>query len=259
MRPIKIDENRHCPKCGKTENQINKGFNPSGSQRCRCKDCGIVYTINPKKTDYPEETNKLALRMYYSGVSGRGVGKVLGMSKANIYNWIKKTKRHVNNSYDILELDELYWSVLHRPRTKTQENIYLITMVSRNPRQIVGFDVAYDKAFERIQDIVDSSPTTSEYHTDGYWGYVDTLFPGKHIRNIHDKSNTFTAESINADLRHYIHVLARKSRCFARKLETLKAVVTVFADAYNQFGLAKQKFRQHRKKGELPFSVVDFL
>ena len=28
--------------------------------------------------------------MYYSGVSGRGVGKVLGMSKANVYNWIKK-------------------------------------------------------------------------------------------------------------------------------------------------------------------------
>jgi len=67
MRPIKIDENRQCPKCGKIENQINKGFNPSGSQRCRCKDCGIVYTINPKKTDYPEETKKLALKMYYSG------------------------------------------------------------------------------------------------------------------------------------------------------------------------------------------------
>lgn len=30
--------------------------------------------------------------MYYSGVSGRGVGKVLGMNKANVYNWIKKTK-----------------------------------------------------------------------------------------------------------------------------------------------------------------------
>jgi hypothetical protein len=27
---------------------------------------------------------------------------------------------------------------------------------------------------------------------------------GKHIRNIHDKSNTFTVEGVNADLRHYI-------------------------------------------------------
>jgi len=33
----------------------------------------------------------LALKIYYAGASGRGVGKVLGMSKANVYNWIKKT------------------------------------------------------------------------------------------------------------------------------------------------------------------------
>ena len=32
------------------------------------------------------------MKMYYSGVSGRGVGKVLGMNKSNVYNWIKKTK-----------------------------------------------------------------------------------------------------------------------------------------------------------------------
>ena len=100
---------------------------------------------------------------------------------------------------------------------------------------------------------------TAKYHTDGFCNYVDVSYPGKHIRNIHDKSNTYTVESINADLRHYIPILARKIRCFARKLSTLKAVVEVFVDAYNQFGLAKQKFRHHREKGELSFSVVDFL
>lgn len=55
-----------------------------------CKECGSNYTMDPKKIEYPEETKKLALKMYYSGVSGRGVGKILGMSKANVYNWIKK-------------------------------------------------------------------------------------------------------------------------------------------------------------------------
>ena len=91
MRPITIDENRQCPKCGKIENQINKGLNRSGTQRCKCKDCGIVYTLDPKKHEYSEEVKTLAKKMYYSGVSGRGVGKVLGMSKANVYNWIKKS------------------------------------------------------------------------------------------------------------------------------------------------------------------------
>ena len=132
-------------------------------------------------------------------------------------------------------------------------------MASREPRQIVGFDVAFDKTSERIQNIVDNAPDAEYYYTDGYNGYIDIAYPGKHIRNIHDKSDTFTVESINADLRHYIPVLARRSRCFPRSLETLKAVVAVFIDAYNQFGLAKFRYRQKRKNGELPFSVVDFL
>lgn len=132
-------------------------------------------------------------------------------------------------------------------------------MVSREPRQIVGFDVDLDKSPERIQNIVDNAPDAEYYCTDGYNGYIDIAYPGKHIRNIHDKSDTFTVEGVNADLRHYIPVLARRSRCFPRSLETLKAVVAVFVDAYNRFGLAKFKSRQKRKKGELPFSFVDFL
>lgn len=90
MKKITIDENRKCPKCGIIENQVKKGFNRSGTQRCQCKECGKTYTINPKKRAYPEETRQLAMKMYYSGVSGRGVGKVLRMDKANVYNWIKK-------------------------------------------------------------------------------------------------------------------------------------------------------------------------
>ena len=132
-------------------------------------------------------------------------------------------------------------------------------MISRNPRLIVGFDVASDKSSERIQNIVDNSPEADFYYTDGYLGYIDVVYPGKHIRNVRDKKDTHNVESINADLRHYIPVLARKSRCFARKIETLYSVVAVFIDAFNCFGLAKYKYRRRKKNGELPFSVVDFL
>jgi hypothetical protein len=132
-------------------------------------------------------------------------------------------------------------------------------MVSRNPRQIVGFDVAHDKSPARIQSIVDNAPYAEKYCTDGYFGYIDVIYPGSHVRNIRDKSDTFTVEGINADLRHYIPILRRKSRCFARKLDTLKAVLEVFVDAYNQFGAAKMIYRLNRKSRELPFSLLDFL
>jgi transposase-like protein len=57
-----------------------------------CKECGKTYTIDPKLNNaYPEETRKLALKMYFSGVNARGVGHILGFSKSNIDNW-KKNK-----------------------------------------------------------------------------------------------------------------------------------------------------------------------
>jgi hypothetical protein len=45
----------------------------------------VTYTLNPKKREYSEETKTLAFKMFYSGVSGRGVGKILKMSKAYEY------------------------------------------------------------------------------------------------------------------------------------------------------------------------------
>lgn len=160
---------------------------------------------------------------------------------------------------EYFELDELYWFIGKKSNKETYENVYLITMVSRRQRQIIGFDAAFDKSPKRIQKIVDNAPEAKYYCTDGYRGYIDIIYQGKHIRNIYNKKDTYTVEGVNADLRHYIPVLARRSRCFSRKLETLKAVIKVFVSAYNRFGLKKYKYKQNHTSSELPFSFVDFL
>ena len=100
MRKETINENRRCPKCGQAENQINSGYNRSGTQRCVCKSCNHKYTLNAKKREYTEEIQQQAMRAYFSGVSGRGVGKLMGMSKANVYNWLKKTGQSVDKFAD---------------------------------------------------------------------------------------------------------------------------------------------------------------
>ena len=126
MRKATIEEGKICPNCKKQENQIKIGYNRSGTQRCRCKDCSTGYTLNPKKHEYPDVENLPSER----------------------------------------ELDELYWFVGKKGTCETRENVYLITMISRNPRLIVGFDVASDKSSERIQNIVDNSPEADFYYTD---------------------------------------------------------------------------------------------
>ena len=103
------------------------------------------------------------------------------------------------------------------------------------------------------------APEATRYNIDGYSGYLDVIYPEKQIYNIHNKKNTLTVEGVNADLRHYISILARRSRCFPRKLETLYAVVEVLVAAYNRFGIAKYNYRLHHPDGEIPFAFVDFL
>ena len=169
------------------------------------------------------------------------------------------------------ELDEIYWFINKKERPKTRENMYIMTMISREPRQIVSFDVQFDKGAFRLQGVVDNAPEAKNYSTDGNLGYLDVIFPGTHIRNVRNKCDTHTIESINADLRHYISGLARRSRCFFRSLETLHAVLVVFINAYNKFGEAKLKYRvptNHKdsantkglhKYQDLPFCFLDFL
>lgn len=53
-----------------------------------------MYTMNPKKHEYSDETKAQAINMHLSGISGRGIGQAMGMSKANVYNWIKKDKQN---------------------------------------------------------------------------------------------------------------------------------------------------------------------
>ena len=90
MRKAREVEGRVCPMCGSEANQTNYGKNRSGTQRCKCNLRNHTYTLEPKSHAYTEEVREKAIKTYYSGVSGRGVGALFGMNKSNVYNWIKK-------------------------------------------------------------------------------------------------------------------------------------------------------------------------
>ena len=47
------------------------------------------------------------------------------------------------------------------------------------------------------------------------------------------KSQTYSVEGVNADLRHYLARLGRRSRCFSRSVVALARAVALFAYCYN--------------------------
>ena len=85
-----------------------------------------------------------------------------------------------------------------------------MTLVSRDKRQIVGYDIAFDKSRERIKQLVDNSPKALQYYSDAYSAYSEIGYEGSHL-SLKNKSQTFTVESVNFDLKHifllYVAVL----------------------------------------------------
>ena len=86
---------KKCPYCGAETKQWKMGFTSSKTQRNKCGCCRKTYALEPKATKYPDEIVKQAIKMFYSGVSGRQVGKFFGFNKYNVYNWLKKNESNI--------------------------------------------------------------------------------------------------------------------------------------------------------------------
>ena len=65
----------------------------------------------------------------------------------------------------------------------------MITLVSRDKRQIVGYDIAFDKSRERIQKLVDNSPKAKYYCSDAYSAYSEVYYYDTHTA-LKNKSQT---------------------------------------------------------------------
>ena len=91
---------------------------------------------------------------------------------------------------------------------------------------------------------LERAPQAKQYYSDAFPLY-DNLYYGAPYEMRTDKKETYSVEAVNADLRHYLKRLARKSRCFSRRLEALARNVRLFADCYNQRQLMKRLYPKY--------------
>ena len=82
--------------------------------------------------------------------------------------------------------------------------------------------------------MLDRSPQADQYYSDGYTLYEALIYtPGQHL-DLSDKSQTYSVEADNAELRHYLARLARRSRCFSRCIQALCIAIKLFVFAWNR-------------------------
>ena len=103
-----------------------------------------------------------------------------------------------------------------------------------------------------MQTCLDRALGAKQYYSDAFPVY-GTLYYGAPFELRTDKRETYSVEAVNADLRHYMKRLARKSRCFSRKAQALRKHLRLFVYCYNQRQLMKRYFPKYSAH------LIDFL
>lgn len=108
-----------------------------------------------------------------------------------------------------------------------------MTLVDRTTSCIVGWAVNAERSETILQRIVDDAPQAA------YRSVVYT--PGRYTP-MPDKSETYRVEGDNAEMRHYLARLARRSRCFSRCIHALRRAIKLFVYAWNARQLYRQRY-----------------
>ena len=117
----------------------------------------------------------------------------------------------------------------------------------------MGWDVVWERTTEVMQALLDRTPQAYFFFSDEFSTYGTLVYyPALH-QMLPDKSQTYSVEADNAELRHYLARLARKSRCFSRSIHALWRAVKLFVFAWNRRQLYKRTYPAY------PAFVYDFI
>jgi IS1 family transposase len=125
-------------------------------------------------------------------------------------------------------------------------------VVDRATHCVLSWDAVPQRSTEALQACLERAPQAKQYYSDAFPVY-DNLYYGAPYELRLDKQETYAVEAVNADLRHYLKRLARRSRCFSRRLHSLVQNLKLFVYCYNQRQLAKRRFPKYC------FHLVDFV
>jgi IS1 family transposase len=113
--------------------------------------------------------------------------------------------------------------------------------------------VLWDRTQEAIQVIVDKAPKAKWYFSDGLDVYYQLWYHFGRYEVSEGKSDTYSVEADNAEMRHYLARLARSSRCFSRCPYALYCALRLFVFCYNHRQLKSRCYPAYS------FNLIDFV
>ena len=120
-----------------------------------------------------------------------------------------------------------------------------MTIVKRHSSRVVAWRLVHARTPEVVQTLIDQAPQARCYYSDLFAVYRQAVYSPGLYTPMPDKSQTFRVEGVNAEFRHYLACLARRSRCFPRSVRRLALVLRLFLFAWNRRQLYRQRFSKY--------------
>ena len=127
-----------------------------------------------------------------------------------------------------------------------------MTIVDRETRCFLSIRAVFQRTKEVGQEMLFQS-SAEQYYSDKFPMYGSLSYRKGYHLSLADKSETYSVEADNAELRHYLTRLTRRSRCFSRCIAWLNRHLKAFAHAWNQRQLYNHAHPYNKKH------VIDFV
>lgn len=128
-----------------------------------------------------------------------------------------------------------------------------MTVVDRTTSCVLAWAVAPERSEALLQKLVDDAPQAAYYFSDLFATYRNLLYTPGIYTPVPGKAETYRVEGDNAELRHYLARLARRSRCFSRCLHALRRSIRLFVYAWNSRQLYRARYPKY------PAHLIEFL
>ena len=190
----------------------------------QCKDCGRQFLDFYSPKGYSSTIKEEWLKMQVNGLGFRAIERVKGVNHNTVIRWVKQVANLIPDSSDnqeipeVGEIDELQTFV-----GKKKDKIWLWTAVDHKYSNILQWNLGdrSAKTFEKLWDKIKHWGCFF-WVTDGYKVYPIFIPNEDHIVS---KTYMTRVEVENSRLRHYLARLHRKTFCYSKSLNMLKASI----------------------------------
>ena len=217
-----------CKKCKSLA--VKNGKQQNGRQRYYCKSCKCSFQRSYKYKTYKGDTNKSIYLFLRESVGIKATSRLLSISKTTVIKRIKMMaskiqKPILNEKHKYYELDEMRVIVGYK-----QNEAWITYAINRHTKQIINFIVG--RRTKRNLSIITKSVLQlypKRVFTDRLRTYKKLIPKKQHNTR---KKNTTIIERHNLTFRTHLKRLSRKTICFSKNFEMLKATLKLYIWVY---------------------------